>query len=208
MGAVTVNPVQTSTYYLHASDNPITFGTGTNINAVYPYSTGVEGGSGIAWKVTNYGSIQDYETGVFLGGGRIDNKRGGSIVGFDEGVVGDENATFAVINAGTIRATSGWGVLLGTNGTVDNQSGGTISGAGGVGDVTESNNVTVTNAGMISGTSANSAGVSLYGGTLTNRGTIMGGSIGVNAASTVDNQRGGRSAARTESPPSLTRRAQ
>ncbi len=192
MGAVTVNPVQTSTYDLNASANPITFGAGTNINAVSPYTIGVYGGFGTTWNVTNYGSIQA-TNGVVLGGGTIDNKSGGRIVGVNNGVDGLENATVTVINAGNITAaTSGNGVLL-THGTVNNLSGGIIGGGGGV--MIESGDAMVTNAGAISGTATvgESIGVALGGGTVDNEsgGTITGVSFGVTLTGTVDNQSGG-----------------
>lgn len=192
MGVVTVNPVQTSTYDLNASANPITFGAGTNINAVSPYTIGVYGGFGTTWNVTNYGSIQA-TNGVVLGGGTIDNKTGGRIIGVNNGVDGLENATVTVINAGKITAaTSGNGVLL-THGTVNNLSGGIISGGGGV--MIESGDAMVTNAGAISGTATvgESVGVALGGGTVDNEsgGTVTGVSFGVTLTGTVDNQSGG-----------------
>jgi len=50
-GGVTVNPVQTTTYYLNASANPITFGSGTNIDVAL--AAGVSGNSAAVWNVTN-----------------------------------------------------------------------------------------------------------------------------------------------------------
>ena len=47
----TVNPVQSTTYNLSPSSNPITFGSGTNLTG------GVYGANTTQWNITNQGSI-------------------------------------------------------------------------------------------------------------------------------------------------------
>ena len=164
---VTVNPVQTSTYYLTASANPITFGPATNINVASPFKDGVEGNSFTPWNVTNAGRITAAGTygndGVELQtGGTVTNS--GTITatgGTDSGGVVIWGGAGAVTNSGTITAT-------GTNGEG-------VSIGGGAGVVTNSGTITAT------GTETGSIGVALLTGTVINQasGTISGGSWGV-----------------------------
>jgi outer membrane autotransporter protein len=53
--ADTVNPVQTTTYNLAPSNNPITFGSGTKINA---FNDAVYGSSAANWTITNQGYLE------------------------------------------------------------------------------------------------------------------------------------------------------
>ena len=55
MTSKTVNPVQTSTYFLTPGYSPITFGAATKIDA--GAGDGVYGGAAASWNVTNLGSI-------------------------------------------------------------------------------------------------------------------------------------------------------
>jgi len=64
----TVNPVQTTTYYLTSSNNPITFGTGTGIDVSSASGIGVYGSNVQSWAVTNKGAINGGLYGVSLAG--------------------------------------------------------------------------------------------------------------------------------------------
>jgi hypothetical protein len=78
----TVNPVQTTTYYLTSGNNPIAFGTGTDINVSSGTETGVYGSSARSWAVTNEGAINGALYGVNLaGGGSVTNQAGATISG-------------------------------------------------------------------------------------------------------------------------------
>jgi hypothetical protein len=183
MGAVTVNPVQTSTYYLNVNANPITFGAATNID-VSP-DIGVVGNGAASWTVTNAGAINAPalgDLGIFLAnGGTVNNLSGGTISG-GAAAVQIQGGSGVITNAGV--ATGGV-VIIARSGNVTNLAGGMIS-AGNYSAVYIGNyphsggNGTVTNAGAISST--DSPGVILFtGGTIKNQngGTISGGNIGV-----------------------------
>jgi hypothetical protein len=205
----TVNPVQTTTYYLNAANNPITFGTGTGIDVSSVSGVGVYGSNVQSWAVTNKGAISGGLYGVNLAGNSaITNKAGATISGgyglynsstysvnlFGSGISILGSGT--VINAGAISSHS-WGVKLGAGGSVANEAGATISGgygrsfygyffglAGGCVNIFGSAG-TVTNAGTIS--SDGSYGVELAaGGSVTNEAgaTITGryGSAGIDIA--------------------------
>ena len=108
-----VNPVQTTTFVINTNQNPIAFGTATNIDTTAVVdSDGVFAGGGTAWSVSNQGIIKSTFHGVFLAG-----------------------AGSSFINSGSISATSNLGtsagIFLTTGGTVTNQANGTISGIGG-----------------------------------------------------------------------------
>jgi hypothetical protein len=145
----TVNPVQPTTYYL--ANNPIDFGTGTNINVSSGSGIGVDGSSAQSWSVTNEGAISGHLYGVDLtAGGSITNKAGATISGgyaglniyhfvynnnvytydrpfADGGGVRILGGTGTVTNAGKISGAS-FGVDLAAGGSVTNQAGATISG--------------------------------------------------------------------------------
>jgi hypothetical protein len=184
----TVNPDQNTTYYL--ANNPIDFGTGTNINVSSGSGIGVYGSSAQSWSVTNQGAISGHLYGVDLTvGGSVTNKAGATISGGYDYVVHRNGFTYyfgrggcvrilggagMLTNAGTITTSGKYGVHLGAGGSVTNEAGGTISGyfgvkiSGGAG--------MVTNAGTISG-SGGYGGVSLSaGGSVANEagGTISG----------------------------------
>jgi hypothetical protein len=148
----TVNPVQTNTYYLTPANNPIAFGTGTDINVSSGTETGVYGSSARSWAVTNQGAISGALYGVNLaGGGSVTNKAGGTISGGHSGLhiyqytyngnVYTYGRPFAygggvrilggaatVTNAGKINGAA-FGVDLAAGGSVTNQAGATISGS-------------------------------------------------------------------------------
>ncbi len=48
--AVTVNPAQTNTYFLSNNKNPITFGSGTNVDTSTTYGPAVQGNSTYNWR--------------------------------------------------------------------------------------------------------------------------------------------------------------
>jgi hypothetical protein len=141
----TVNPVQTNTYYLSSGDNPITFGTTTDINVSSGTETGVYGSNVQNWGVTNKGAISGGLYGVNLaGGGSVTNKAGATISGGNSGFQ-DNGNTYAylfangggvkilggagmVTNAGNITGAA-FGVDLASGGSVANQAGATISGS-------------------------------------------------------------------------------
>jgi uncharacterized protein with beta-barrel porin domain len=165
--AVTINPVQNSTYTLMQGSNPITFGSGTDIvdSAAGPFGKAIAGGYG-NWTITNLGVIQEngsLGTGIQL------------------------LSQSTVTNGGTIAALSvneGIGIAMGQGGLVTNQAGGTIAGSFNgvyIGGFTGS----VVNSGVITATDWLSYGVKLFsGGVLTNNlgGTISGDVAGVTAS--------------------------
>ncbi len=191
----TFNPVQTTTYDL--INNPIIFGTGTDINVSSGSGIGVYGSSAHSWSVTNEGAISGHLYGIDLtAGGSVTNEAGGTISGGYEYVRQRNGFTYnagrggcvkilggagTVTNAGTITTSGKYGVYLGAGGSVANEAGGTIIGyygvkiSGGAG--------TVTNAGAISGL-GNEIGVYLLGdGSVVNE---AGGTISGNEAVTID----------------------
>jgi hypothetical protein len=197
----TVNPVQTTTYYLTAANNPITFGTGTDINVSSGTGIGVYGSNAQSWRATNEGAINGHLYGVDLtAGGSVTNAAGATISGGHAGFyypyflqygggVRIDGGVGTVTNAGTISSLGLYGgkfaVYLGAGGSVTNEAGATISGyteiAGGAG--------TVTNAGNIGGVELQA------GGSVTNQAgaTINGGFVGVylTAGGSVTNEAGG-----------------
>lgn len=193
-GSGAVNPVQTSTYLLGAS-NPITFGAATQINALS--NVGVYGGSGQSWTVANYGSIQGQLDGIHLvspgstvtnwgtiigsgtsigvllqNGGSVTNQSGGSISGYVGVAIGGAGGT--VTNAGSISA--GETAVFVASGSLDNESGGTLSmTTSGLSTLTAyvGGGGSVSNAGTITNAGYNTAAVVLGdGGRVTNSGTI------------------------------------
>jgi hypothetical protein len=155
----TVNPVQNTTYDL--INNPIDFGTGTDINVSSGSGIGVYGSSAQSWSVTNEGAISGSSIGVDLtAGGSVANEAGATISGYRGVEISGGVGT--VTNAGTIIGAGyfGYGVFFrpGSPGSVTNEAGGTISASYGVFLL---NGGTVTNAGKIS---AGRRGVAIYGG--------------------------------------------
>ena len=200
----TVNPVQTTTYYLSSGSNPITFRAGTGIEVSSGSGVGVYGSSAQSWAVTNKGAISGGLYGVELtAGGSVTNKAGATISGGHVNVVtgaygGNYYYNFGggikiaggagtVTNAGAINSPGLYGVELTGGGSVTNKAGATISGhygndaieiTGGAG--------TVINAGDISGFFT---GVELQaGGSVTNEagGTIKYG-VNISAGGSVTN---------------------
>ena len=190
----TVNPVQTTTFFLTAAQNPIIFGPTTNIDTSGTDTNAVNGNAGPAWSVTNNGTLLGGHTGVFLdtagssltnsksisgatfdgvqlfNGGTVVNQVGGTISGQQIGINITKNGG-TVTNAGTITA----GIYIGAageGGTVTNQAGGKISGDTGI--FIGTNAGTVTNAGTITGTGGTSV---QFGGTGTNTLTLQTGSV-------------------------------
>jgi hypothetical protein len=209
----TVNPVQTTTYYLTNGNNPIIFGTGTGIDVSSFAGSGVFGSSAQSWSVTNKGAISasgEFGFGVYLGaGGSVGNKAGATISAGWRGVAIGSQAAGTVTNAGKISASSGdydtgsYAVYLGAGGSVTNEAGATISASskfgcdgvlfGGGGTVTNKAGATISAYG-----NSGSAGVSVFsfgvGLTVQNFGNIVSSGDGVQLVSpggAVNNGRGG-----------------
>jgi outer membrane autotransporter protein len=209
----TVNPVQTTTFTLNPAQNPITFGSTTNIDTTSSSSShAVAGGTGTAWTVTNQGRIAGARAGISLdgAGSSVVNSNtiistvnvigGGGVVLNNGGTVANQaNATItavldgvsiqgaagSVTNAGTIISSSATGVFLQPGGDVTNLAGGRISGD--VFGVLANGPAggTVINAGTIEGKRSDSSGVSGSFRFLTNQtgGTISGAHDGVTLGS-------------------------
>ena len=209
----TVNPVQTTTFTLNPAQNPITFGSTTNIDTTSSSSShAVAGGTGTAWTVTNQGRIAGARAGISLdgagssvvnsntiistvnviggggvvlnNGGTVTNQANATITAVTDGV-SIQGAAGSVTNAGTITSSSLTGVFLQPGGDVTNLAGGRISGD--VFGVLANGPVqgTVINAGTIAATRSDSSGVSGGFRSLTNQtgGTISGAHDGVTLGS-------------------------
>jgi hypothetical protein len=201
----TVNPVQSTTYYLSQSNNPIYFG-GTDI-VTNGGGAGVYGGSQFgsnSYNVTNAGKISG-SSGIFLPTGGLStvaNLAGGIIAGDRYGVYIDIAGT--VTNAGTI--SGGYRAVFGHDLTVINESGGSIGGAIGV-FALDGGTVTNDSGGFIGDRFKGPGGYVYYGtpvfltagdgrnATVTNAGMIHGNSSGVivegSGALSVINESGG-----------------
>jgi uncharacterized protein with beta-barrel porin domain len=160
--AGTVNPVQSTTYALTTANNPITFGSGTNINTTNPNA--VYGSGAAAWNVSNTGQIQSrylwfppniyHGTGIRLAqGGTVANQISGSIYGGANGISSGGyglGGLTTITNAGSI--TGGWGSAIGVanaDAVVVNQAGATITSPHGGGVSVDFSSLTLTNAGRI-----------------------------------------------------------
>jgi uncharacterized protein with beta-barrel porin domain len=174
----------------------VSLGAGGSVNnqaggVITGYGIGVRviGGAG---TVTNAGTITGINgNAVYLiDGGSVTNLASGVITGFLG--VSIRVGAGTVTNAGTITGTSGAGVYLNHGGSVTNLAGGVITGYG-IGVRVIGGASTVTNAGTIRVTGANAYGVYLGpgGGSVTNRagGVISGTRYGVfiRTAGTVTN---------------------
>ena len=149
----TVNPVQSTTYTLSSSSNPITFGSGTKLTG------GVYGDNTTKWNITNQGSIAGnggtgiQTDGIFLNGAgasgaTVVNQAGGSITGTFSGIGSDAQLTLT--NSGSISGGTAAGVGFGS-GSLVNNLGGVISSVSGSGVDTAYS--TIDNSGQISSTS-------------------------------------------------------
>jgi fibronectin-binding autotransporter adhesin len=216
----TVNPVQTTTYYLTSANNPVTFGTGTGIDVSSGTGIGVYGSNAQSWRATNEGAIRGHLYGIDLtAGGSVTNKAGATVSGGHAGIYGHYFLQYGggvrivggvgtVTNAGTISSLGIYGgkfaVYLGAGGKVTNEAGATISGyteiAGGAGTVTNAGDIggvelqaggSVNN--KAGGTISGGRGVDLTaGGSVTNGGTISGfRGIELSAGGSVTNKAGG-----------------
>jgi hypothetical protein len=174
----TVNPVQTTTYYLTTSNNPITFGAATNIDA--SSGDGVFGNGAASWTVTNAGAINatGFDFGIVLvNGGTVNNLSGGTISG-GAAAVDIQGGSGVITNAGV---ATGDVQILASSGNITNLAGGMISAskysAVYIGHSGYSGSGAVTNAGTI--LAAGRAGVEI---------NFSGGS---NGGVTVNNESGG-----------------
>jgi len=132
--------------------------------------------------LTNSGTVQGAVMGVNAGAtASITNATGGAITGTTRGVSATTGLT--VINNGTITASAaaGFGVAATTGATITNSAGASIF--GGAAGVQVTTGAIIINNGNISSTAAvgtaNSDGVRLTDGTVTNTGTITGADRGV-----------------------------
>ncbi len=203
--AVTVSPVQTTTYQLSPSANPVTFGAGTNIDTTgTPPASAVTGDASTNWTITNQGTLKGGFNGVILNAPGVVNNNGSISGNVLYGVQAKQGATINNAVGATIHA-EGVGIVDGTYGAAGNQPGvvtnaGTIfgvqiAGIETLGDVVNSSTGvisavnggdtfgviefggTVTNAGLIT---ANEAGVELFRGGLVNQaGGVIGGGYAV-----------------------------
>lgn len=179
--AGTVNPNQNTTYVLKPTNNPITFGTGTNINAPAP---AVYGAAGTDWNVTNQGKLTGTDGIVLFSGATVANS--GSITSTAANGFGIVITTGAgtVTNDGSITAlqSGAFGVVLTGGGSVTNNSDGVIT-SNRDGVVIQGGSGTVTNAGTITDNNTGVTGVAVVlenGGTVTNEaGGVLTGNTGV-----------------------------
>src|SRR5262245_29286029 len=201
----TVNPVQTTTFTLTAAQNPIIFGSATNIDtSVGTATNAVNGGINTAWDVTNNGTLIGAHIGDFLAGagsrlansksisgntdvgvqlldgGTVINQVGGTISGLLQGIKVSSASSHVgnVTNAGTIDGSDSsfsQGIFLASGGTVTNLAGAKISGATGILIVTAAG--TVTNAGTISGSGGANGSSLQFRGSGTNTLTLQTGSV-------------------------------
>jgi len=105
----------------------------------------VEGGAG---TVTNAGSISGYHGIALMAGGTVTNASGAFISGASSAIF-IHNAAGTVTNAGVISATGAAGIDMEGGGRITNSAGGTVSGS--AFGVFLSGGGTITNAGTISG---------------------------------------------------------
>ena len=150
---------------VYLQNNGVITNKSTGIITGHVFGAFIEGGSG---AVANYGSISSAtDDGVVLGmGGTVTNAAGASISGPSTGVYVKYRAAGTVTNSGGISANAagGAGVDLADGGSITNNSTGSISG--------------------------NSFGVFVSGaaGTVTNAGTISGGSYAVDFTASATNR--------------------
>ncbi|HEX3860168.1 MAG TPA: Ig-like domain-containing protein [Stellaceae bacterium] len=168
-----------------AAQNPATItGTGyvTNTDAASYGGDAVYGLSGVPWRLTNIGTVQDtLAAGVFLAsGGTVTNGVGlgasALITGYTAGVQ-IAGVAGTVLNRGTIEASgiSGAGVLLNLGGSLNNA--GRIAGVAFGAELTAAG--TVTNTGIIDATGTSGTGLYLTtGGFVDNSGAIIGTNFG------------------------------
>ena len=174
-----VAPVQSTTYVLQAVYNQIYFELGTDIAVTH--KSGVYGGTGVAWQVTNAGAIS-------ASGTSAQHHSGVSLKGSSNSLTNDASGKITVSGYGS-------GVYLGGPGTVDNA--GVLAGYGAyVSAVSAEAAITATNTGTIKvATAIHSVAVNLKaGGSFTNKasgvvqdfGSYVGG-VAMAAAGTVTN---------------------
>lgn len=194
----TVNPNQSTTYRLTSANNPITFGSATQINTAA--SVAVFGDGGTPWNVTiqNGGTIVGGGIGILLdspstltnagaiagGGGGAFLLSGGNVT--NSGTIRGDYGVYirgsgSVTNSGTI----GGSVSITSSGSVINQAGGLISGDIGVAigatSPGDGSGVTVTTGVTVTLETSRSAVLQSGGSTVTNQagGTIAGNLAGV-----------------------------
>jgi len=158
-----------------AGDNPFVLNSGTFISVGSNFA--VYGNSGTAWTLTNHGTIASSSSSdpaiEFASGGIVHNY--GSIDGEAGGV--HISADFGFLsNCGSIFATEGDAVFLGAGGYVSNMSSGTISGSLSAVDIVDGAG-TLVNKGLL--TADDTVVEFTDGGTVSNRGSIEDGEVGV-----------------------------
>ncbi|HZZ90673.1 MAG TPA: hypothetical protein VFE13_20285, partial [Caulobacteraceae bacterium] len=171
-GRVTVNPVQTTTYQLNSSTNPITFGASTNIKVTTTGAAAVEGGTA-RYVIDNQGYLRGSYFGVELaGGGKVTNS--GTILGGRRSITIAAHGTVSnsgritgsveigqsgvVANSGTIgNYSAGSPIFLDHGGSLTNDATGRIYG----GVYSKAGQLTFSNAGYVY---SNGTGLSVHGG--------------------------------------------
>jgi hypothetical protein len=115
----------TSTITLNDSGTTIAAGATVSGNG----KAAVYGSYGPFWQVANFGTVSNFDYGIYLGLGDVTNAASGQIFSqFGAGVLLSQGT---IVNAGTIDSTSGLGVYIIGGGSATVINAGTIIGGGG-----------------------------------------------------------------------------